>query len=555
MPRFDLGWLVLWGALSSAWCLSAAGELSATFDEPFYLRAGLTSWRTGSNRELMRAGTMPLPVDAQTLPIYLCERARGRPFELDRDFHTLLACARGVNLVFWWGLLAYGMLLARKFGGPWAGRAAVVLLATEPTLLAHASLATTDVALSALVLAFAYHFHLGRDETRFRRWVLPGFLYGLAMAAKVSALTFVPVVLVALETPRWLAARPFHPPPGVGRVRHIWRLTGPLRADAIKVFLVGMTFAWVYCGTDWEPHPKFVERADAMPDGPWTPIARWAAHRLAVFPNAGQAFHYQFKHNVRGHGAYLEGDWHRRAVWYYFPVALSIKLTLPVLALLAGLLVLRPRALLTPLGLAALLLLVFSLNCRVQIGIRLVFPLVVMLLLALGVGLARATAGWRPRGRAALLGCVTVACLGPAATAWPDGLRYGNELWGGPDETYRHLSDSNADWGQGVKDLDAWTAANGLPPAAVWYYGAEPSILYDPVRLLALHHLTEEAVRTPADLWVYVRGKVVAVSTSLLHGDPAITPTMPAAVAFFRGQEPVGRTRCYFVYDFREVGQ
>ena len=40
MRRLDVAWLLLWAALSSAWCLSAARDLSATFDEPFYLRAG-----------------------------------------------------------------------------------------------------------------------------------------------------------------------------------------------------------------------------------------------------------------------------------------------------------------------------------------------------------------------------------------------------------------------------------------------------------------------------------------------------------------------------------
>ena len=49
MRRFDVAWLLVWAALSSAWCLSASRELSAAFDEPYYLRWGVTSWRTGSN--------------------------------------------------------------------------------------------------------------------------------------------------------------------------------------------------------------------------------------------------------------------------------------------------------------------------------------------------------------------------------------------------------------------------------------------------------------------------------------------------------------------------
>jgi hypothetical protein len=543
MKRIDIAWLVFWGLASSAWCLSAGHELSATFDEPFYLRAGVESWRTGSNRELMKAGTMPLPVDLQCLPIYICERIRGEPFDLDRDFHRLLPFARGMNLAFWWLLLIYAMRLAHRVGGSIAGRFAVLLIATEPSLLGHACLATTDIALTATVLVFAYHYDRGRDGGRFQRWLLPGILYGVAMAAKASALLFVPIVMLALELPRSYRAD-----------GGMWKASSGYRFDCWKIFLVGVALVFIYCGSDWQPQPKFEQMAANLPDdGISTPAVRWLTHHAAVFPNAGEAFHYQFKHNVRGHGSYLLGEWQRRAVWYYFPAALSIKLTAPVLALLAGLLIARPRALCTPLGLAALLLLLFSLNCRVQIGVRLVFPLLVFLLLAIAVGLAAVRAPLRKAFASRLTGfLLSLACALAAVSTWPDGLRYGNELWGGSDSTYLYLSDSNSDWGQGIKDLDRWTAEHRLPLAHVWYYGRDPAIASDADRCLPLHMLSACDIRSPADVWQYVRGNVVAVSTTLLYGNPAITESMPIAVEFFRGQQPIGRSRNYFIYDFRE---
>ena len=57
----DILWLLLVGAYSSAWCVTAAAELGATFDEPFYLNAGLNSWRTGSNKPLIKSATVVLP--------------------------------------------------------------------------------------------------------------------------------------------------------------------------------------------------------------------------------------------------------------------------------------------------------------------------------------------------------------------------------------------------------------------------------------------------------------------------------------------------------------
>jgi hypothetical protein len=570
MRRFDVAWLLLWGVLSSAWCLSASRELSATFDEGLYLRWGVTSWRSGSNFDLMRAGTMPLPVDVQYLPIHLWENSRGEAFEVpfdpsrirdaehvkkhEADFHRILPYARAMNLLFWWILLIYGTLVARQFGGPWAGRFATVLFATEPNLLGHACLATTDIAVTAMILVFTWHWQHGRDRGPVLRWLLPGVLYGVALAAKASALTFIPLIMLAFEIPRLYAAGAFSRPPDVGRVRHLWRETKSFRRDCLWVLFFGIIVVVAFCGSDWKPQPRFVQQADAMPDdGRWTQTSRWLAHNLAIFPNAGEGFQYQVKHNIKGHGAALLGEWHPRAVWYYFPVALTIKFSLTVLALLAGLLLLRPKSLLNPVTLAALLLLAFSLNCRVQIGVRLVFPLMVMILLVVAVGLGRTTARWSEKGCFALLGVVVAACAYPAIAVWPDGLRFSNELWGGPESTYKHLADSNHDWGQGVKDLDCWTDANNQPKAGVWYFGSDPVILNDLERNLSLHNPVRYKISTPSEMLPYLRGKVVAVSLHLLYGQPNITPTMPMVIEFFRGQQPIGRTRTFFVYDFREV--
>jgi hypothetical protein len=150
-----------------------------------------------------------------------------------------------------------------------------------------------------------------------------------------------------------------------------------------------------------------------------------------------------------------------------------------------------------------------------------------------------------------MLNLLTFACAIPAIFTWPDGLRFSNYLWGGSESTYVYLSDSNSDWGQGINDLDHWTEANGLPPAAVWYYGTDPMIARNWERCLPLHVTELYDLHSPDDIWQHVRGKVVAVSTTLLYGNPAITESMPFAVEFFRTQQPIGQTRNFFIYDFR----
>ena len=72
----DIIWVLAFGIVSSVWCLTASHKLSAAFDEPTYLTQGLERWRTGECKGLMRLGTMPLPVDVETLPPLLMAGVR-----------------------------------------------------------------------------------------------------------------------------------------------------------------------------------------------------------------------------------------------------------------------------------------------------------------------------------------------------------------------------------------------------------------------------------------------------------------------------------------------
>ena len=195
----DCCWFLAWAIGSSAWCLTAAGQLGATFDEPIYVQEGLQVWRTGSHHGLMKLGTMPLPVDVITLPLHLRELQQHTHFNTDADLARLLPLARAGTLVFWWLLLFYTRMAAGRLGGPWAGRLALAWIAFEPNFLAHASLATTDIAVTACLLALVYHFRAGRDGGWFRRLAVPAFWFGAAVLAKASGLVFGALCLFAVE--------------------------------------------------------------------------------------------------------------------------------------------------------------------------------------------------------------------------------------------------------------------------------------------------------------------------------------------------------------------
>jgi hypothetical protein len=330
--------------------------------------------------------------------------------------------------------------------------------------------------------------------------------------------------------------------------------------ERTRIVLIGLGLTLLICGSDWQPDPEFVKWAHELPVGPFGRAMIWLSEHLRVFTNAGQGIISQFHHNFRGHPRFLLGEAGVEPLWYYYPVLLTIKLSLPMLALPAVLAMVRPRAMANWACLAALALLAFSLQCRIQIGVRLVLPMVALAIVGLAAAAARAVEGLRAearppiRSRFAAIAAPTLALAigvglartaAAAAASWPDGLRYVNEAWGGPEEGYRLVSDSNYDWGQGTRELARWRRDHGSGPLDVWYFGTDPAISAPPFRRLWLFALPAEG---PAAMQARFQGHQVAVSTTMLYG--AYRSSRPDWVAFFRAHRPVDRTSTFLIYDF-----
>src|SRR5262249_45453798 len=137
---------------------------------------------------------------------------------------------------------------------------------------------------------------------------------------------------------------------------------------------------------------------------------------------------------------------------------------------------------------AAFALLVFSLACRVQTGIRLMLPLISLAIIGLASALVIAQGqlvSLRARPLLTASGVVSGAwLLWAALSVWPHGLCYTNELWGGTANGYRCLSDSNYDWGQGLKELARWQEEHQENDLHVLYYGTDTTLKQLPMHPL-----------------------------------------------------------------------
>jgi hypothetical protein len=124
--------------------------------------------------------------------------------------------------------------------------------------------------------------------------------------------------------------------------------------------------------------------------------------------------------------------------------------------------------LLVPLALYAFV----SVRSRLNIGHRHLLPMYPLLCIAAGSLAARARAS-RP-SRFVLLGGLAGVVVS-FALATPGYLSYFNVLAGGARGGWRHLLDSNLDWGQDLKRLAAWQREQGGEPLDLAYFGtADP---------------------------------------------------------------------------------
>lgn len=559
----DWVWLIVCGLLSSVYCVLTAKHIGPTFDEPFYIVQGLKSWHTGSMSGLLQKGTMPLPVNVTTLPLYLWELLRGRNFHPLLELGRLLPVARAGTLLFWWMLLFYGWKIARGIAGPWGGRLAVSMLAFEPTMLAHASLATTDIAIAACIAALAYHFREGRESGWRLRVGLPSVLYGLALLAKASVLVMGPLCMLVIEVDRLARKGGFAVAAHRERAPLYRRiLTGlkPFRRDMWQILGLGFVLMLVYCGCDWHAEPSFVAWAKSLPAGPAASVMVYVAEHLRIFSNGGVAIVRQIKHNIQGAGMFIDGRTDPRAIWYYFPVAMTIKLSPPLLILPLFVAILRPRALVNWALMIAGTLTLFSVTFRVQVGIRIILPLVAFLI----VGEAAAAVntirdlrpGWAKRVAVGALACCLAWTAAASVLVYPNALCYCNELWGGTAGGYKLLSDSNYDWGQGLGELRNWQRQNHIQNLDVWYFGTDPSASRGPFHLVTMDH---RGFRGPEDIVRFFHGRYLAVSTSLLYGGyivpnpkkgQRLRKSALAVVRYLRSKRPVARTSTFLIYAF-----
>jgi len=170
-----------------------------------------------------------------------------------------------------------------------------------------------------------------------------------------------------------------------------------------------------------------------------------------------------------GRPSFILGHLYRGGRWFYLPVAAAIKFSLVVLLLAviacASLRFWRQRRReLLVLALPALLYLLAGITSGLNMGIRYLLPALPFFILFAAAGAWELASDSR-KLRAALVVALALQ-VASSLHAFPNYLSYSNELWGGPAATYKHLSESDVDWGQSMKQAKSYL--NRVNPSSCW---------------------------------------------------------------------------------------
>jgi hypothetical protein len=220
-----------------------------------------------------------------------------------------------------------------------------------------------------------------------------------------------------------------------------------------------------------------------------------------------------------GRASFLLGK-HSTTGWlYYFPVTFLLKTPLPLIAMIVAALVIKRTwtkdnilFLIVP---AAVF---FAMSCmsKVQIGHRHILP-VYPFLITLVSGMAS-----YPRHKIwkYLLGVALVLYVVLSVKVHPWHISYVNEIVGSQDDGYKYLTDSNVDWGQGLKELGKYLKQENAGGIYFSYFGTgDPSyygIKYAPI---GFYDSMEAPIRTGDNINFDAQDKVYfAISATNLQG-------------------------------------
>jgi len=465
--------LAVFGA-QSLWFIATQ---SLTYDEAGHIYAGLEAWQHG--RFEMWVDHPPLGRYWLTLPlarahVEMTQEMPGGHYHVTglrpgpewlawhtRPMSTLLGLALGAAL--WFATL--------RLFSEGAANVALALFAFTPSLIAHFSVAATDGIGALFIFLTACQLLRWRTNPSRGQTVVMGLLLGGLLLAKMYT---PPEALLALGLMLVL-----------GRDRIAWRPQDWNWKPALAALGIALAIFWA----GYQFHVSRVKLGNqqivmTFPNRAEKTLETQSRARMNLLLPAGEYFQGLRLVELSNHAG--------RETWFlgkiyphggpklYFPVTIALKWPTVLLVLFFGSLLLGVRKTcrapgdLLILSLFGAIFLIFALQSRITIGERHLLPLYPFVLLIAGGVWEHAR---RHRAAVAVLVLALVLNAADALRYAPDYLAYFN-VFVQPENSWRLVTDSSLDWGQGFIALRNYQQQHPAEPLYLAYMGSVDPWLY-----------------------------------------------------------------------------
>jgi dolichyl-phosphate-mannose-protein mannosyltransferase/tetratricopeptide repeat protein len=457
---------------------------SQTWDEGNHIFAGYRSWTHadfGLNPEhpplVKLLATVPLLSLHPESPVleerFFKEDAflRGKEFLYRNDPEKILARTRTAAAILTLLTALVIFFGAREMFGTGAAFIALTLFAFDPNLLAHGALITTDVGLACFMFLTVYMFYRFVKCPSALRLIITGASVGLVLAVKHTGLLVLPILFLLAVCELALGATR----------KNIGRQTLKIFGSLMLITLIGGVVLWSFYGFRYaarpnglQMNPPLVEYVKGLEAYEAWPISTLA--RFRILPESYLYGLVDVKLTANYYTSYVLGKVYPHGVWFYFPIAFLVKSTVAVLVfLLLTLGVIAARRLnhwreILFLLVPTIFYLIVALAVGMNIGVRHILIVYVFLYVLIG---GAAWALIRKSRKWAYAVCVLLLAHAVSSVmAFPNYIPYSNELWGGPSETHKYLTDSNADWGEQLKSVKQYLDQRGVKECWFVYFAA-----------------------------------------------------------------------------------
>lgn len=486
--------------------LSSKGD-SAIVDEIAHIPAGYSYLTTGDYR--LNPEHPPFIKDAATLPLLFMnvhfpfDYFRANVGSINNQWETgwkfiyhfgndpnVIILASRIPVMLLSLLLGYFVYRwAKELFGKKAGIFALVLFVFDANIIAHSRFVTTDLGISLALFLSMYTLYKFIKKPSWKTISFAGGAFGLALISKFSAAILAPIFAIVFLM--LLISKKHEKGKGIFAnfdAKNFWKRAFSYLLSFVIVGVIGFLVMWIFYiphTINLSPENQRALIEESLPNTGMTNTLKAMSGNVLTRPVAQYflGFFMVSSHVEGGHDSFLLGQVSNQGWWYYYPVVLLLKVSIPIFIFIGLVFVfwkrLEKKDWFTEIYLWVLpfVLLVMGMQGSINLGIRYMlpmFPFIFIFLSRLGslFDFKKMTESRKYANISLIVLVFLVWYVVKSLITFPHYLPFYNEfVRGGYKNGYKYLTDSNTDWGQDLYRLNEWAEKNNVKEIYVDYFG------------------------------------------------------------------------------------